>query len=88
MAAGCPVIVSDQASLPEIVGDAGQIVKTDDYPSASKYILRLLENPAWEQAERSKVFKYASEVTWHKTVKETVDVYYRVLKAHNTNGNK
>jgi glycosyltransferase involved in cell wall biosynthesis len=82
MAAGCPAIVSDQSSLPEIAGKVGPIVKTDDYPSASKYILRLLENPSWAQSERKKVLEYASAFTWDKTVKETVEVYYKVLKAH------
>ncbi len=83
MASGCPAIVSDQGSLPEIAGKLGLIVGANDYQSASTYIIRLLENPDWAQSERNKAYEYASALTWDKSVKETVDVYYEILKSRN-----
>lgn len=46
MARGCPVIASDAASLPEVLGGAGLLVSPDDLGGWSHAMLGLLDNPA------------------------------------------
>jgi glycosyltransferase involved in cell wall biosynthesis len=45
MACGCAVVVSDIGALPELIGDAGVIVRPGDVFGLSKIIGDLLENP-------------------------------------------
>ena len=44
MASGCPVIVARAGSLPEVVGDAGVIVPSDDSAAFTVALARLLES--------------------------------------------
>lgn len=45
MASGCPVVVSNAGSLPEVCGDAAEIVIPTDPESIAQGILRVLEDP-------------------------------------------
>ncbi len=44
LACGTPVITADNSSLPEVVGDAGMMVSSDDIPSLTKLIVKTLNN--------------------------------------------
>ncbi len=44
MACGCPVIVSNSSSLPEVVGDAGILVDPYDIDGIAKAIIRVLQD--------------------------------------------
>lgn len=46
MAAGCPVIVTDQTSMPESVGDAGLVVEADSPDQFADAVLTLVDDPA------------------------------------------
>jgi len=46
MASGVPVIVSDRASLPEIVDDAGELMNPEDPVETSERLRSMLEDPA------------------------------------------
>ncbi len=46
MAAGCPVVCSDAASLPEVVGDAALTCPAEDEATLATHALRLLQDPA------------------------------------------
>lgn len=46
MACGTPVIVSDASSLPEVVGDAAEIVDPHDTASIAAALDRVLRDPA------------------------------------------
>jgi len=73
MACGVPVVVSKSASLPEIVGDCGEMIdlSNPDYlDNFSKTILRILKDGSSKDGhERSKLF------TWEKTAQETCQLY-------------
>lgn len=78
MAAGCPVLVSTAASLPEICGDAA--VYCDPYRPediASK-LLGLLTNEELREMIRYKGYARARTFTWDRCVSQTCDVI-RVL---------
>ncbi|MDO8989264.1 MAG: glycosyltransferase family 1 protein [Sideroxyarcus sp.] len=75
MACGTPVISSNRASLPEVVGEAGITVDALDVDGLRDAMRRLIENP--EERElfsrqgllRSKLF------SWQRTAEETAAVY-------------
>jgi glycosyltransferase involved in cell wall biosynthesis len=80
MACGVPVISSDIASLPEIVGEAGILVPAGDlgaYFSAMKLVTD-------DQDLRGKLIDQgklrASEFSWERTAQLTQQVYQKVLQ--------
>jgi glycosyltransferase involved in cell wall biosynthesis len=46
LAAGLPVVVSDQGDLREIVGDAGVLVPPDDVAALAAALARLVRDPS------------------------------------------
>ena len=50
MANGCPVVAASNASLPEVVGDAGLLVDADN-PNAVSEAVRLLAEPSDRREE-------------------------------------
>lgn len=74
-ASGCPVVVSDRASLPEIVGESALLVnpwKIEDLASA-------IEQAAINDQLRGKLIKMGQEnvkrFVWSKAAKETLEVF-------------
>ena len=66
MACGTPVVVSNRSSLPEVVGDAGVTVDTEDVGTVSEVIGRILEDDVLraELARRSRA--RAECFSWEK----------------------
>jgi len=78
LACGVPVICADNSSLPEVVGDAGKMVPSNDLQSLYQAVLNLLKNID-EITEKTKIDgpKQAEKFSWvdsAKTVLETVGV--------------
>jgi glycosyltransferase involved in cell wall biosynthesis len=79
MASGVPVIVSDRASLPEIVGNAGQLMNPEDPAGTAARIQALLEDPA-RRAEMSRLgLERASHFTWAACAEMTRSVYQNAI---------
>lgn len=78
MACGCPVVVSNAASIPEVVGNIGLYVnphKVDEIASAMEKVLTnksLREQMVGRGLERAKLF------SWEKMAKETLAIYENV----------
>lgn len=74
MACGVPVVASNKASIPEIVGNAGILIDLDDncVKEFAESILKILDrniNMDKRALERS------MEFSWEKTARETLEVY-------------
>ena len=80
MASGTPVVCSDAASLPEVVGDAALLFAAGDVTAAAGAILRLLDDPALRESLTSAGRERAATFTWARTAAETVDAYRRLLR--------
>ncbi|HYY73275.1 MAG TPA: glycosyltransferase family 1 protein [Solirubrobacterales bacterium] len=78
MACGCPVIVSDRASLPEIAGEAALVTKPDPDPIAEA-IRDLLGSDALRESLRARGLEHARKFTWAATAARTRDAYRAVL---------
>ena len=78
MACGAPVITSNKASLPEVVGNAGILVEPLDIEQMNQAIESLLENDSHHHELRQKGLERASLFTWEKTASKTYEVFRRV----------
>ena len=75
MACGTPVIVSDCASLPEVVGDAGLLVPPMDIEKLAESMNRLLKDDQLHTALREAGLKRAGQFTWKASAKKLVQIY-------------
>jgi glycosyltransferase involved in cell wall biosynthesis len=80
MSFGTPVVVSDRASLPEIVGEAGLLVNPDDPESIAEALGRVLIDEGLQMQMRKQGLALAARFTWDKAARETLAVYQMVLK--------
>jgi glycosyltransferase involved in cell wall biosynthesis len=80
MGFGTPVVVSDRASLPEVVGEAGLLVNPDDPENIARALTRVLTDETLRARMRERGLMQAARFTWDKAARETLEVYQMVLK--------
>jgi glycosyltransferase involved in cell wall biosynthesis len=78
MACGCPVIVSNVTSLPEIVGDAALLVNPHSADELARAIESILTNGRLKEGLVTRGLKHAGKFSWEKTATETEKVYEAV----------
>ncbi len=79
MACGIPVVCSDAASLPEVVGDAGLLVSPRDVGAWVQAIDRLLGDPPLRAAFGARGLARARGFSWDAAADRTLEVYRSVL---------
>ena len=79
MACGTPVVVTERASLPEVVGDAGLLVNPDDPDDIARALARVLTEEPLRARMRELGLAQAARFTWEETARKTLAVYRRVL---------
>jgi glycosyltransferase involved in cell wall biosynthesis len=79
MAAGAPVAVFDNSSLPEVVGGAAMVAPDGDANAMTALVDALLDDPA--ECERRSLMgrERARAFTWERAAAATLDVYQRAL---------
>lgn len=80
MACGVPVIASDVASIPEVVGDAGVLINPHDVDAFAEAIQGLLTDSNQRTRLSSRALMRSKEFTWERCIEQTVDAYRHVLK--------
>jgi glycosyltransferase involved in cell wall biosynthesis len=75
MAHGVPVIVSRQASLPEVVGQAGILVDPCDPGEIARAIEKVLTDPGIAAKFTELGLERVKKFTWEDTARGTVDIY-------------
>jgi glycosyltransferase involved in cell wall biosynthesis len=78
MGHGTPVISSDRASMPEVVGDAGILLDPEDVDGWADAIIRVTEEDGLRKELVSKGLERAKQFTWKKAAKRTLKVYESV----------
>ena len=78
MKCGCPVIVSNVTSLPEVVGEAGLYVDPYDETSISTQINCLIQDAVLKKSLIQKGRERSLQFTWEKTVRSILDVIERI----------
>jgi len=79
MKCGTPVIVSNQSSLPEIVGSEGLMVTPDDYVGLSHKILTILLDQSFRSHMSHYYLKRSNLFSWENCIKKTTESYEKVL---------
>ncbi len=79
MACAAPVITSDRASLPEVVGEAGLLADPENEKELCGAMCRLLEDDAYRERLRMLGPERAKKYTWAKSAAMLMDVYHQVL---------
>lgn len=79
MASGVPVIASNRASIPEVVGEAGILLDPDDSQIWANAITELLEDSEMEQRLIVASLQRAKEFTWRRCAEQTIKAYEYAL---------
>ena len=75
MACGLPVVVSNVASLPEVVGDAGLLIDPHDVDELTVAMWRMLNDPDLRQEMIGKGHRQAARFSWERAARETLEIY-------------
>src|SRR5262249_43364008 len=81
LACGTPVVCSNRASLPEVVGDAALQGDPTDPADLAAALARLLADAPLRATLRARGLARAARFTWERTAAETMVVYQEVIAA-------
>ncbi len=79
MACGTPVVSSNVASIPEVVGNAGLLVDPYNAGELSEAIWSIINNPALRSDLIQKGFERVKQFSWEKAARETLRVYEEAI---------
>ncbi|MEM8856951.1 MAG: glycosyltransferase family 1 protein [Chloroflexota bacterium] len=77
---GCPIILSDRGSLPEIAGDAGLQIGPDNPAEWAQAIAKVLEDNALRQQMIEAGFAHAATFSWKTAADQTLKIYQDVME--------
>lgn len=86
MASGVPVAVSDRASLPEVVGDAGLLLEPHDVDGLTSAMLRMVEDSRFANDLGTRGLERAARFTWQRCAALTMQSWDNVLGSSTTAG--
>jgi glycosyltransferase involved in cell wall biosynthesis len=75
MACGCPVVASNQTSIPEVAGDAAVLVDPKNTDAIAKGVVDVLQSSALRKRLRTRGFKQAKRFTWQMYAKKVMEAY-------------
>lgn len=78
MTCGCPVIVSNRASLPEVAGDAGRYVDPEHTDDIAQAIREVVQDPTLWASMREQGLIQSQKFSWNNCAEATLGVYRRV----------
>lgn len=79
MACGVPVISSNAASMPEVVGGAGILLNPHDIDGMTLAMNQLANSPSDRVALGSRALEQSKHFSWSTCLNQTIDAYRRVL---------
>jgi glycosyltransferase involved in cell wall biosynthesis len=81
MTCGCPVVTSNNSSVPEVTGDAALLVDAEDVEGIAleSAIRRVLEDEPLRESLRSRGIEQAAKFSWDRCARITLDVYKSLI---------
>lgn len=86
MACGTPTIAFKNSSIPEVVGEGGILLDSDDPRSLMEAMQAVLSSRAYAEALRQRALKQAGMFSWERTAAQTLEVYRRVAREERGRG--
>lgn len=80
MSLGCPVITSNTSSLPEVCGQACEMVNPSRSENITKSLARVLYSKRLRESMKKKSLAQAKNFSWGKCARETLNIYKKVYK--------
>lgn len=81
MACGVPVVASNRAALPEVVGEAGRLVDPDDPEKLAETLVEVLSDEALRAGMKIAGLERATKFTWAGMARRILGVYHETLFA-------
>jgi glycosyltransferase involved in cell wall biosynthesis len=81
MACGTPVLAADATTLPEVVGDAGELFAPGDPALLARRIAEITAAPARLAAMREHGLARAAGFSWDRTARQVLEVYREAARA-------
>ena len=81
MTVGVPVIVSNRGALPEVAGDAAQIVEPEDVSGLAAAMRRYLDDPSAAAAATTRGFARARAYSWDASAATLMKLYATIARA-------
>ncbi len=78
-ACGCPVVLSDTSSMPEVAGDAGVYFDPEDEQDMRKKIAYVLNNKVEQKRLVEKGYQQLKKFQWDKIANQIVNCYQIIL---------
>jgi len=79
MACGTPVICSNAASLPEVVGDAALLVAPDDVEEFVQAMHRIVHNENLRRELSTRGLAQSQKFSWERAARETFSIYSEIV---------
>jgi glycosyltransferase involved in cell wall biosynthesis len=76
---GTPVVGSNTASLPEVVGNGGVLLSPEDTPGIAGALLQILSDPSFRARLRASAIEHSRSFSWKRTATATLDAFREVM---------
>ena len=80
MTCGCPVVTSNNSSIPEVTGGAALCVDALDTDAFANALRRLLEDAPLRESMIAHGREHAQRFSWKKCAQQTLDIYRQLSK--------
>ena len=80
MQCGIPVVVSDNSSLPEVVGDAGILLNAKDEEALIQTMLNLYNDENLRKSLSEKSLIQAQKFSWDKVVNRYLQIWKEIIQ--------
>tara|TARA_B110000014_G_scaffold263931_1_gene262464 strand:- start:2591 stop:4732 length:2142 start_codon:yes stop_codon:yes gene_type:complete len=84
MACGLPVVCSNAASLPEVVGNAALVADPEDEKTLSNHVLSIITDDNLKESQIDKGLKNIERFSWRKNIEETINLYNEIINEKKT----
>ena len=78
MASGCPVVASNVASLPEVVGEAGLLIEPQNSLKLAEAVSELISNESMREMFISRGYEQIKKFSWSESAKTALEVFKKV----------
>jgi len=79
MACGCPVIVSNSTSMPEVCAEAALYIHPQQVDDISQCLMELLQDTQLQQLYIKKGLKHVQQFCWEKSAQQHMNLFERLL---------